>query len=100
MFLRNFWLRRPRRCLRKNNASAAVGCQLLRQLARPDRRTILQWVLSHCGIARNERLKSIAKDAATLDQDDVVMYVWTVHRAAARTARPCPYPAQASPAGL
>ena len=47
----------------------------------------LQWVPSHCDLAGNERADVLAKEAARLPQDRVLIDCRTVLRAAMRTAR-------------
>ncbi|XP_043215485.1 uncharacterized protein LOC122378438 [Amphibalanus amphitrite] len=58
----------------------------LRGLTAGGRQIHLQWVPSHCGLERNERADSIAKEASNLAQDQVPIDVQTAHRAAAREA--------------
>jgi len=59
----------------------------LATLARADRRIHLQWVPSHCDLAGNERADNLAKEASALPQEDALLDVRTVARAAARWAR-------------
>ena len=47
----------------------------------------LQWVPAHCGLLNNERVDSIAKEAAALPQQGAPVDVRTAYRAAAREAR-------------
>ncbi|KAF0298223.1 Dedicator of cytokinesis protein 7 [Amphibalanus amphitrite] len=65
---------------------AAIWKQLL-ELTAGDRTVTLQWVPSHCGIPENESADALANEAATLAQEDVMLDVDTIYRAAVRTAR-------------
>ncbi|KAF0306028.1 DLST component of 2-OG dehydrogenase complex, mitochondrial [Amphibalanus amphitrite] len=60
---------------------AAIWKQLL-ELTAGDRTVTLQWVPSHCGIPENESADALATEAATLAQEDVMLDVDTIYRAA------------------
>ncbi|KAF0302217.1 putative RNA-directed DNA polymerase from transposon BS [Amphibalanus amphitrite] len=68
--------------------SSPLGSEIwdaLRRLTTGGRRIHLQWVPSHCGLGGNEETDRLAGEAGALDQEDTMVDVRTIHRAAART---------------
>ncbi|KAF0290571.1 putative RNA-directed DNA polymerase from transposon BS [Amphibalanus amphitrite] len=70
--------------------SSPLGSEIwdaLRRLTTGGRRIHLQWVPSHCGLGGNEEADRLAGEAGALDQEDTMVDVRTIHRAAARDTR-------------
>ena len=70
----------------RTQLNRAVWDALVRLTEDGSRQVRLQWVPAHCGLDGNERADTLAKEAATLPQEEVPVDTSTVHRAAARAA--------------